>query len=140
MPRRWRSARKHLGRAWSKTGQGGETTLTLYQPQVDSWDGFSLGARLAVQAAVGKTSRRLVYGIVTIRAQTLTDKGRRVVTLAEPSVLKAEFPSASAGDANAWGAAIAQHFDRERTIALEGCATRNTEAGPSQRRHDVVVL
>jgi hypothetical protein len=104
---------------WPQTVQAGATTLTLYHPQVDSWDGGKLATRLAVQAARGNPPKS-TYGIVTLDAHTLTDKGTRVVTIDQARVVKADFPSAKSADVEAWSAAIRRHFAaKSRSIALD---------------------
>jgi hypothetical protein len=46
------SANQAIGRdeIWPLTLKAGETSITLYQPQIDSWDGYKLEARLAARA------------------------------------------------------------------------------------------
>ncbi|QJR10826.1 hypothetical protein DSM104443_01896 [Usitatibacter rugosus] len=98
----------------------GDTKLTLYQPQLDAWDGFSLQARLAVRADIGKDKPQSQFGSITLSARTLTDKGTRTVTLSEARVAKADFPSASTTQAQGWVNAIGKDFQgKTRVIALD---------------------
>lgn len=104
---------------WPRTVKAGAATLTVYQPQVDSWDGAALTARVAIQVAVGDPPQSS-FGIVTLAARTLTDKGRRVVTIDDARVTKADFPSAKPSDAQAWSQAIARALaGRSKTVALD---------------------
>src|SRR5262245_2351384 len=66
------------GSAWPTSGESpwphqvpaGATTLTVYQPQLDSWDGFKLEARLAVQAQQGEGQQAVThFGIVAVQAR-----------------------------------------------------------------------
>src|SRR5262245_56969955 len=66
--------------AWPLTIKTSDATLTVYQPQLDAWDGVTLSGRVAVQASFGEKAPP-AYGIVTLSARTLTDKGTRVVTI-----------------------------------------------------------
>ena len=95
-------------------------TITVYTPQIDSWDGFHLTGRVAVQVASGDKPPRATYGILTLRADTLTDKASRTVTVRHATVTKYEFPSASAGDARNWADAVAQDFvGKSRVVPLD---------------------
>jgi hypothetical protein len=105
---------------WPHQVQSGATTLTVYQPQLDSWDGFKLEARLAVQAQQGQGQQAVThFGIVTVQARTLTDKSARTVTVDQATVVKSDFPSSPA-NAAPWGQAIAQDLQgKSRIVALE---------------------
>jgi hypothetical protein len=114
---------------WPVTVEDGDTTLTVYQPQLDQWDGFKLEGRVAVQAAVGKTNPQVTYGIVSLEARTLTDKGTRVVTIDQAKVVGAEFPSAPNADTQRWANAIANDLaGKSRTIGLDQFESQLTVA------------
>ena len=66
-------------------------TMTVYQPQVDSWDGGFLKLRAAV--AVKPTGGEEVFGIVRVSAHTLVDRSTRMVTLFNVSLLQIDFPT-----------------------------------------------
>jgi len=105
---------------WPLTIKSGVTTLSLYQPQLDSWDGFTLKARMAVQAATGTDSPHTSFGILNVEARTLTDKGKRLVSIDHLKIDKSEFPSAEPKDAKAWVDAITRDFaGKTRTVALD---------------------
>ena len=110
---------------WPHTFKSGDTTLTLYQPQLDSWNGYELKARLAIQAQVGEPRPQgesqppTFFGIVTVQARTMTDKGDRVVTVDQAKVLESDFPSAPDRSAQ-WGKAIADNLDgKSRVMSLD---------------------
>jgi hypothetical protein len=66
-------------------------TMTVYQPQVDSWDGGFLKLRAAV--AVKPTRGEEVFGIVRVSAHTLVDRATGIVTLFNISLLQIDFPT-----------------------------------------------
>lgn len=104
---------------WPLTIKTTDTTLVVYQPQLDSWDGHTLVARVAVKAGANPEAPA-TYGVVTLSARTLTDKGTRVVTIDQARLVKSEFPSLSSADAQRWGNAIAQDLaGKSRTVALD---------------------
>jgi hypothetical protein len=66
--------------------------MTVYQPQVDSWDGGFLKLRAAVALKPnGSTSE--VFGIIRASAHTLVDRSSRMVTLFNFSLLHVNFPT-----------------------------------------------
>ena len=69
-------------------------TAMVYEPQVDSWDGFNLKAHTAV--AVRRTKRQEpVYGVITFNALTLVDKSERIANLEGLEITDVKFPSAA---------------------------------------------
>jgi hypothetical protein len=105
---------------WPLRIQSGDATLTLYQPQLDSWDGYTLEARIALRVDVGKDKPQVHYAALHVSARTLTDKGRRTVRIDEAKITRAEFPSVDAAQAKAWTDAIAQDFaNNGRTVSLD---------------------
>ncbi|RZI42619.1 autotransporter [Herbaspirillum sp. HC18] len=108
---------------WPRTVKAGNTTLSVYQPQPDTWDGFQLTARAAVGATKGSAggdAAQTRYGVMTIAANTLTDKGRRVVTIEQAKVVKSEFPSATADEVRVWEDAVRRTLaGKSRIIPLD---------------------
>lgn len=78
---------------WPRTVASGSTTLTIYEPQVDSWDGHQVTARNAV-GIQNAGQREQTYGVVTLQAVTLVDKSARSVSLENIKLLNGDFPSA----------------------------------------------
>lgn len=100
---------------WPQVLTAGETKLTIYQPQLDSWDGYTLQARAAVEAT--GTDGKSTYGIVQFSAHTLVDKATRWVSLDQYTLTKADFPS-SAAQAETWVAALKKDAaSRKKTIS-----------------------
>jgi hypothetical protein len=68
--------------------------LTVYQPQVETWDQVMLTARAAVAVErVGGASPE--YGVITFSARTLVDKEAGMVTLSDITISGGSFPSAA---------------------------------------------
>ena len=102
---------------WPQVISSAKSKLTVYQPQLDNWDGYTLNARAAVEAtaADGKST----YGIVEFSAHTLVDKATRWVALNQYQILKAEFP-ADAKQADTWPAILKKDAEsRKKTISLD---------------------
>ena len=78
---------------WPRVFIRGGTTNTIYQPQLDSWDGFLMKARAAV-AIQPAGAPEPVFGVIEITARTLVDKVQRTVQLDNMQLLSAKFPSA----------------------------------------------
>jgi hypothetical protein len=69
-------------------------SMTIYQPQVDSWDGGFLKFRAAVSVKPSGGGQE-VFGVVRASAHTLVDRTSRMVTLFNYSILQIDFPSLS---------------------------------------------
>lgn len=78
------------------------TAFTLYQPQMDRWQGDRLQGRFAMSVvtgshtgADGRSADSLDYGVVWFTASTEVDKAAREVLLRDVSFAKASFPTAT---------------------------------------------
>lgn len=69
-----------------------ETVITLYQPQLESFEGITLEGRMAV--TVNHPQREIMFGAVWFKATMETDKEARMVLLKKMSILKTHFPDA----------------------------------------------
>jgi hypothetical protein len=102
---------------WPQVISSGKAKLTVYQPQLDSWDGYTLLGRAAVEATAA--DGKATYGIVEFSAHTLVDKATRWVALDQYQIIKADFP-ADARQADTWLATLRQDAaKRKKTIALD---------------------
>jgi hypothetical protein len=79
---------------WPRTFTNGNDTFTVYQPQVDKWEGEHVDLYSAVELKTGKESAAK-YGVVWFRARTEVDKINRLVTLDQAEVTKVKFPVAA---------------------------------------------
>ena len=78
---------------WPKTAAMGGVTYTIYQPQLDKWDGYQFGAHAAVSALPQGTKDPL-FGVINVSAVTETDRLSRVVRFYNVRIDEAVFPSA----------------------------------------------
>src|SRR5262245_39237718 len=67
---------------WPRESTEGGQTYTVYQPQIDKWDGTRLSARAAisVESAASPTEH---FGVVWFSARAEVDKVNRLVALAD---------------------------------------------------------
>ncbi|HZU97129.1 MAG TPA: hypothetical protein VFF73_10570, partial [Planctomycetota bacterium] len=93
--------------AWPRQFEANGETYTVYQPQVESWDGVRLSSRAAVSVQAGTADP--VFGVIWFTGNTDVDKEARMVTLSNRDIPRASFPTA--GDQmTRWLAAIRAHF------------------------------
>jgi len=69
-------------------------TVTIYQPQVDTWDGIQIEFRLAVSVQASAEVPP-VYGVAWGTTRTNVDKDARLVQLHDRQITKVVFPSAA---------------------------------------------
>ena len=104
---------------WPKKATVNGDTLTIYQPQVESWKGDVLEARAAV-AVETPAAPAPTYGMIRFTARTEVDKPAGMVTLADFRLIKAVFPTQerkSSRYKTMLGTFASNH--RPMTIALE---------------------
>ena len=78
--------------AWPRAFKSDGTVYTIYQPQLDAWDGVTLDARAAVCVQAEK-SPEAIYGIIFLHGETTTDREERRVHFESLKVTKTQFPS-----------------------------------------------
>src|SRR5262245_27057003 len=78
---------------WPKSAHLNGATYTLYQPLLESWDGYNLDghAAVSVRPAGAKSD---TFGAIVFSAVTLVDKDTRTVRFQNIKIQKANFPSA----------------------------------------------
>jgi len=92
-------------------------TISIYQPQVESWQGNQLSARAAVRVkAPGK--QETDYGVIWFTARTEVDKVNRVVTLLDFNLTKQSFPTI-ANNGYAYTNAFVQNMSWNQMIPLD---------------------
>jgi hypothetical protein len=79
-------------KAWPRTFTKGGDTFSIYQPQVDKWDGnrLYLYSAVEVQNAAKKSAN---YGVIWFNARAEVDKVNRAVTLDQLQLTKVNFPA-----------------------------------------------
>ena len=89
------ASREGTGNApWPREATEGGRTFTVYQPQVEKWDGTRLHARAAVSVE-SMASPLQHFGVVWWSARAEVDKVNRLVALADFQIDKVAFPSES---------------------------------------------
>ena len=85
-------AEKQIDEGWPRKAVRGSETISMYQPQVETWKGEELRAyaALAVTSVANKTTK---YGVLWFTARTEVDKVNRQVTLDDFQILKVRFPT-----------------------------------------------
>ena len=91
---------------WPKTLAQGGQTFTVFQPQLDSWDGYNIEAHAAVSVLPDGT-KDATFGVVELKAITVVDRTARSVAFQDIQVASPRFPSAP-DKANAFGVAVQQ--------------------------------
>lgn len=77
---------------WPRTLQDGSSTLVIYQPEIEKWDGNAFQARSAVSVqASGQQAP--TFGVIWLTARVDVDKGAGIVTLTDVQITKANFPT-----------------------------------------------
>jgi hypothetical protein len=89
----YETARETSETPWPRVVNSGSATITIYEPQVDSWDGHEIVARNAVGIRRAGQNEP-TYGVVTVHAITLVDKSSRNVSLENIRLDGGDFPSA----------------------------------------------
>jgi hypothetical protein len=77
---------------WPREATEGGRTFTVYQPQIEKWDGARLHARAAVSVE-SALSPLQHFGVVWFSARAEVDKVNRLVALTDFRVDKVAFPS-----------------------------------------------
>jgi len=80
------------GDPWPRVSKGQGATISIYQPQLESWTGNLLDAYAAVTIKT-QGSQAVNYGVVWFTARTEVDKVNRVVTLNDFNLTKRSFPT-----------------------------------------------
>jgi hypothetical protein len=79
---------------WPRTFTSNINSFTIYQPQLDRWDGNFVDLYCAVELKTIKDVPSK-YGVVWIQARTEVDKVNRLVTLDQAKITRVKFPAAS---------------------------------------------
>ena len=78
---------------WPREFQSNDWTVSIFQPQLDRWEGNQLEGRAAV-AAKRAIDAKPMYGVVWFAGQTEVDKVNRLVTLSHVKLTRTQFPMA----------------------------------------------
>jgi hypothetical protein len=76
---------------WPREIDSPQGTITIYQPQIDSYKGNSMSARAAI-SVTARDATEPVFGAVWLDCRVLTDRPTRTVRLLEVKVSQIKFP------------------------------------------------
>ena len=104
---------------WPKEVETAVGTFTVYQPQLDAFDGYrtSFYAALAVQS--GGEDDPPLFGIAWFGARTEIDKTEHEVTFSDLEMTRVSFPSAPEREGALGQAVRSEVAEVTRTIALD---------------------
>jgi hypothetical protein len=80
---------------WPREMQTPKGTVTMYQPQIDSYDGVHMTARAAVSVAGAAGQTQPVFGAVWLDGRTETDRDARTVEIVDITIPNVRFPDAN---------------------------------------------
>src|SRR3954452_7027864 len=103
---------------WPRKVTHGDETISMYQPQVEAWEGDEVRAYAAI-AVVSKTHKASNYGVVWFTAQTEVDKVNRQVTLDQFQIIKGKFPAIPAKEPEYQAFLQAKLPGKSKVIALD---------------------
>ena len=96
---------------WPRESAEGGQTYTVYQPQIEKWDGTRLHARAAFSVE-SATSPLEHFGVVWFSARAEVDKVNRLVALADFRIDKLTYPS-EPGRAAEYAKVLERHLPRD---------------------------
>src|SRR5262245_41353843 len=103
---------------WPRQIQLSDATLTVYQPQVESWQGNQLSFRAAV-AAKASGSNDEIFGVIWGSARTEVDRIARQVTLENVNLTQSNFPTLPDNGSSYLNQLQQQFQSVTQTIALD---------------------
>ena len=78
---------------WPKTITSQDVIFKVYQPQIDSWDGFILHAHCAIGAQKSADENKVSYGVTCFTINTIVDKDKRLVKFDKLQIDSVKVPS-----------------------------------------------
>jgi len=86
------TASPQVDNPWPREGTLGDEKISVYQPQLEAWEGDELKAYAAISVQT-KDGEKPKYGVVWFTARTEVDKVNRQVTLDAFHITKVQFPT-----------------------------------------------
>jgi hypothetical protein len=121
---------------WPRIFTSGSDTFTIYQPQVEEWDGNRVDLYSAVEFKAGKDSPAK-YGVVWFHARTEVDKLNRLVTLDQGELDKVKFPVAPEGEPELTALLQKKLPSATKTISLDRLEAALEAEGPPMKGVEV---
>ena len=113
---------------WPRQVQVDGQTLTVYQPQVESWTDNQLDLRAAVAVKPAGQGNE-AFGVVHLQARTQVDREQREVVLEDLKITSAEFPTLPDRGAALASAAEAKLAQTVRIVPLDRIEASLAAAG-----------
>jgi hypothetical protein len=104
--------------SWPRKIPHGKETISIYQPQLESWGGDQIRAYAALSVATGENQSPR-YGVVWFTAQTEVDKVNRQVTLDNFEITDLRLPAMQSKDAEYKEFLQSKLPGKARVIALD---------------------
>jgi hypothetical protein len=82
---------------WPRSATAGADTLTIYQPQIEQWNGAEIAGQAAVSIQTGEAPP--LYGVARLSATAEMDKAARVMTIRDIRLARVAFATAPEKDA-----------------------------------------
>ncbi len=105
-------------RGWPRTVTAGADEISVYQPQLEKWEGDELAAYAAVSVRT-EGKEQPTYGVVWFTARTEVDKVNREVTLDNFLITKVRFPTAESKETEYQQIMQQKVPSESRSIALD---------------------
>lgn len=105
---------------WPRVLKKNGKELTIYQPQIDSWQDYkNIHARFAIAVKDGK-SKKETFGVAEWDAETVVDQAARVVAIL-PKKRELRFPNTTEAEAAALRSAVEEihPFGQATTVSLD---------------------
>jgi len=115
------------------------STITVYQPQLESWADNNLSGRAAV-AVKRPNETEPHYGVIELTARTAVDKSADLVTLSSVRITKSSFPGASPEEVQKYLAALRSSVTKQSWPASAQALQANlavTQARSKQKTVEV---
>jgi hypothetical protein len=109
---------QRVDEAWPRKATRGDETISMYQPQMEDWEGDTVRAYAAL-AVVGKTSNTAQYGVVWFTARTEVDKVNRQVTLRDFQITRIKFTTMETKEAEYQAFLQATLPGKSKVVALD---------------------
>jgi len=109
---------QNVDQAWPREAARGNEKISMYQPQLESWEGDEIHAYAALSVQ-NKDSKAPKYGVVWFTARTEVDKVNRQVTLADFKITKLKFPTLQQKESEYQAFLQAKLPGKTRVIALD---------------------
>jgi len=106
--------------SWPQVFTLGDFTYSINKPQLDTWDGETLKAWLAVEVSVADEETKIpVFGVIALTASTEVDEANGLVTLSDVKAVTVDFPTDPLQEATMVSALRGAMPVAARTIPLE---------------------